>query len=323
MAYIGHPIISVIIPVYNVADYIERCATSLFEQSLENIEFIFINDKTPDNSIDILKRTIKKYPHRESLIRIVEMPLNSRQAAARNKGLDVATGEYVIHCDPDDWIDPDLYESLYQKAKKDKCDITTCDYIEHYSGGKQVHSAALESAYPSEPLFKNEFFFPALWRHLIKRELIERNQIKFFKNINFMEDFGFIARILLCSQKIGHVHNAFYHYNKENHNSITTGINTPEIVSQRIKCLNLLDDYFLEHGLRKSELGFILRTKRDIKDLYLRSGELKKWRDLFPEVADWEFKNSEASAIYRMIYYLSHKVGSWPMNLLLKIKKSI
>ena len=104
------PKVSIIIPVYGVEKYIERCARSLFEQTLDDIEYLFIDDCTPDKSVEILKRVLEEYPHRKSQVVIHRMEQNSGQAKVREWGMQNATGEYVIHCDSDDWVDIHMYE---------------------------------------------------------------------------------------------------------------------------------------------------------------------------------------------------------------------
>ena len=122
------PKVSIIIPVYGVEKYIERCARSLFEQTLDDIEYLFIDDSTPDRSIDILKRVLENYPHRKSQVNIHRMEQNSGQAIVRNWGMQNATGEYVIHCDSDDWVDTDMYRAMYEEAKDKNADVVVCDY---------------------------------------------------------------------------------------------------------------------------------------------------------------------------------------------------
>ena len=119
----GEPKVTVVIPVYNVATYIEKCATSLFEQTLDSLEILFVDDCSPDHSVEIIKKTLKKYPERNSLTRIIRMPSNSGLAAVRRQGIIEATGQYIIHCDGDDWVDSDLYEIMYNKAVKDNADV--------------------------------------------------------------------------------------------------------------------------------------------------------------------------------------------------------
>lgn len=122
------PKVSVIIPVYGVEKYIERCARSLFEQTLDDIEYLFIDDCTPDRSIEILNRVLDEYPQRKNQVIIHRMEKNSGQAAVRKWGMLNATGDYVIHCDSDDWVDVTMYEKMYNKAIEEKTDIVVCDF---------------------------------------------------------------------------------------------------------------------------------------------------------------------------------------------------
>ena len=106
------PKISVIIPVYNVEKYIERCVRSLFEQTLGEIEYIFVDDCTPDGSIAILRRIIEDYPERKPFVSIISHEQNKGLAIARRTGVNAACGEYVAFCDSDDWVDTNMYEKL-------------------------------------------------------------------------------------------------------------------------------------------------------------------------------------------------------------------
>lgn len=120
--------VSVIIPVYGVEKYIERCVRSLFEQTLDDIEYLFIDDCTPDRSIDILKQVLEEFPHRKCQVVIHRMKQNSGQAKVREWGMRNATGEYVIHCDSDDWVETDMYRLMYDEAKRIDADIVMCGY---------------------------------------------------------------------------------------------------------------------------------------------------------------------------------------------------
>ena len=122
------PKVSIIVPVYGVEKYIERCARSLFEQTLDDIEYLFIDDCTPDKSIEILKNVLKDYPQRKDQVIIHRMEKNSGQAAVRKWGMIKATGDYTIHCDSDDWVDVTMYEKMYNKAIEEKSDLVICDF---------------------------------------------------------------------------------------------------------------------------------------------------------------------------------------------------
>ena len=115
--------VSVIVPVWGVEEYIDKCLNSLVNQTLEDIEIIVVNDESPDNSQLIIDNYVKQYPDKvKSFVK-----KNGGQGSARNFGLEKATGEYIGYVDSDDYIALDMYEKLYKKAKKEKADVVICD----------------------------------------------------------------------------------------------------------------------------------------------------------------------------------------------------
>lgn len=112
------PKISVIVAVYGVENYIEKCVRSLFEQTLDAVEYIFVNDDTPDNSIVILKSVLDEYSERKNNTHIINFETNTGVANARTVGMKLATGKYMIHCDLDDYLEDDALEVLYKEAVK-------------------------------------------------------------------------------------------------------------------------------------------------------------------------------------------------------------
>ncbi len=311
------PKVSVIIPIYRAENYIEKCCRSLFEQTIDMIEYIFVDDKTPDDSINILKLTLEEYPQRKKQVKIVEMPVNSKQAEARNAGLRIATGEYVIHCDPDDWVDNDLYESLYSVGRRNNADIVTADFVMHLANDTLSKIYKYDFFKPLDLLKPNAFPCLSLCTMLVKRDVIKNNHIEFFKGVNYMEDYGFICRALFVSKSVFNYHGSLYHYNRTNETSITKRINDSDIVEQRISCLKYLDNFFKAHSFDGTTLNAVMRQKRDVKDTFLTLDSLDKWSTLFPEVAHWEFKHSHGSFVFRLVYLISHYIGIWPMRLLL------
>ena len=121
--------ISIIIAVYNCEKYIEACVRSLFEQTLYDIEYVFVNDDTPDNSVTILENVIENYPTRKPFIKIINLERNGGVSNARRIGIENATGEYVIHADSDDWVDKDMYERLYLKAKETDVQLVSTSFM--------------------------------------------------------------------------------------------------------------------------------------------------------------------------------------------------
>ena len=121
--------VSIIVPIYNVEKYIEKCATTLLEQDYNNIEYIFVNDCTPDSSMKILKDIIERYPNRKDDIKIINNIKNSGSSLTRKYGLDASNGKYVLFVDSDDWINIDMVSKMYNAAESNDADIVCCDMI--------------------------------------------------------------------------------------------------------------------------------------------------------------------------------------------------
>ena len=121
--------VSVIIPIYNVKSFIGRCATTLMQQTLDEVEYIFVNDATPDESMDVLKSTLQQYPERLQQVKILTHEINKGLPEARNTGLKIATGKYIYHCDSDDFMEPDTLKQLYETAERENADYVWCDYF--------------------------------------------------------------------------------------------------------------------------------------------------------------------------------------------------
>lgn len=203
--------VSVIIPVYNVEKYIERCARSLFEQTLDDLEYIFIDDCSPDGSIDILEKTLNDYPSRIGQVRIMKMSENSGQAKVRKAGVQAAVGEYVIFCDSDDWVDTTMYEKMFDRAEKEHLDMVVCGNVT--TDGAKVISTNL-----------NDFRGFKSLRHAIISDhvknysctkLIRRKMFEFvseWPEYNLLEDVAIITPIAYHCKSIGNIDEPLYFY---------------------------------------------------------------------------------------------------------------
>ncbi|MBS9767518.1 MAG: CDP-glycerol glycerophosphotransferase family protein [Flavobacteriaceae bacterium] len=215
--------VTIITPIYNVEKYIERCAVSLFEQDFEDIEYIFVNDCTPDNSVEILQKVIEKYPLRKPNIKIVHHKENKGLGSTRKTGLEQATGEYVLHIDSDDWCELDMVSSLYNKAKETDADIVVCNFFKSYKDKdiycKQEYSLCKEK--DLHRLLQSNKLFNYVWNKLIKRSLYEKYNIYPSTKINFWEDKWIIIRLFCEDIRYSYVPNAFVHYWQENENSLS------------------------------------------------------------------------------------------------------
>ena len=216
--------VSVCIPVYGVEKYIEKCARSLFEQTMrEGIEFIFVNDCTKDRSIEILEQVLAEYPHRKEQTKIIHLPENGGVAKVRRIAIENCTGEYIIHCDSDDWVELDMYEKMYHAAKENDADMVYCDYIKEmpvnkmkYSGGNYLSAVALQN----EILGRETL--GTLWNRLYRKEIAKADYSNVCpENIVFCEDMLRNMFMLRYTKKIVHIPQALYHY-IFNPNSITS-----------------------------------------------------------------------------------------------------
>lgn len=169
------PKVSVVIPVYGVEKYIERCARSLFEQTLDDIEYIFVNDCTIDRSIDILNEVINDYPARKQQVRIVHHEKNKGLPFARQSGWQVATGEYIANCDSDDWADLNLYEMMYKEAVEKNADIVVCDFMSVRQDGTDRICGLRDVNASKEDVIKDIMYMRTLWciwNKMFRRDLL-------------------------------------------------------------------------------------------------------------------------------------------------------
>ena len=156
------PLVSVIVPMYGVENYIARCAESLFAQTYPSIEFIFVDDGCKDRSVDVLRGILgKQEPALQARVRIISKE-NGGLPHARKTGLDAASGEYVLHVDSDDWLEPTTVEKLVREAVATEADIVVYDFWKEYPNRSKLDSVRVEQILPPKPLRRR---FRAQVRH--------------------------------------------------------------------------------------------------------------------------------------------------------------
>lgn len=278
--------VTVIVPVYNVAPYIERCARSLFEQTLENLEIIFVDDCSPDNSVDIIERVLEGYPKRRETTKIIKKEVNGGLSAARKQGIIESRGDYIIHCDGDDWTDPDLYRKMYKKAKETGADIVMC--------GEKFEFADQTKVYECKPMPSSGKELVRNWYRdtmgmfchdkMVKRSLYVDNGILPWEGLNMWEDNGLMTRLFYHCNKLEVITGVFYHYNRANQNAMTAGYGEKQ-VRQMIGIANNLGEFFESQAdykdFENTALAFKYLAKLNlVTDSYTKYREFKK---IFPE----------------------------------------
>ena len=203
------PAVSVIVPVYNVEPFVARCVRSLFAQSLADLEFIFIDDCTPDRSMEMIREVLgREFPALEPQVRFFKMPENSGQAKVRMQGLALATGEYVIYCDSDDELtSPDAYRLLYEKAVSGQLDIVTCNYLKEEPSGRSV--LVKEECQGVSDLLLDKVQGSLVCR-LIRRAILQEGLLA--PQGNMGEDLVLAMQATLRAQSSGHIDEPFYLY---------------------------------------------------------------------------------------------------------------
>lgn len=220
--------VSIIVPVYCAEHYIEQCVRSLFEQDFDSIEYIFVDDCSPDNSIEILKTVAQQYPERSQHVHILTHHRNLGSSAARKTGLENATGEYVAQVDSDDWVESDMISSFFNKAKEEDSDIVICDIFKElpneqvYEASNYVVGREFEMALSSE-------LSGSLWNKLVRRTLYVDNDLVPLENISIGEDKLLSIKLMFFANKVSYLNRALYHYRLDNRASLTSTIGTAAV----------------------------------------------------------------------------------------------
>ena len=317
--------VSVIIPIYKVEKYIEKCIRSLFKQTLDNIEYIFIDDCGNDNSLDIIQKVSEEYYERKPNIKIIKHHKNLGSFAARISGTNIADGEYIIHCDGDDWADINMYESMYKLEKKEDADIVWCDFIEEYN--KKYIYCKEESLNSTESLIKRILEarnHGALWNKLVKKELYISSNINIIEGINIWEDLFFSINLLLNAKNIIYINKAFYHYNKQNTSSLLSCFSIKKIYD-KIKICNSIKDIFIKYSVLDKYSNSLKQRQLWAKMEFITDRKFRdfdKWRELYPD-AKSEIFHSSFSFFNKIIFYFVSQKNDIMAIFLLQLKESI
>ena len=279
--------VSVIIPVYKVEQYIARCARSLFRQTMRSgIEFIFVDDCTPDRSIEILRETLKEFPERSTQVTILAHSENKGLAATRKTGLSAARGEYITHCDSDDWVEPEIYSLMYEEAKRSDADLVVCDYINEYENTSERVNQEFN------PMKRNQLIDLLEWRlHcMVWLRMYRRSFYDTFgldiPDINRDEDFpiSFLAHAL--SSRVEYVRRPLYHYNRTNPEAITIRTSESDF-EDAVVMWSYVKDFVDSMPEDKEVIAALNRRLSSVRNMLLRYKEvydIERWSSLWPHL---------------------------------------
>lgn len=280
------PKISIIVPIYKAEKYLHRCLDSILQQTFTDWECILVDDGSPDHSGAICD----EYAKRDCRFKVVHKE-NGGVSKARQSGLEMAQGEYVIHVDPDDWVDKVMLESLYNEATAGNYDVVIFNILKEYQDRKQIlrqKPFSLDSKVILRELLEHKIHGSCV-NKLVKRSVINDNSVTFPTDIICWEDLYFNCVLFTNQLKVSYIDEAFYHYDcYTSENSIVRKPSESRVQSQINFC------HEMERLLDKDSAPLLYQSKSKTLLLVFRWRLYSKWniKELFPEINDLFIRNN-------------------------------
>ena len=300
-------LVSILVPFYKVEKYVGRCVESLFTQTYKNIEYVFVNDCSPDRSMEVINDYIDKYDIADKCKMIIH-DKNLGISASRNDCLDNMTGDYFLFIDSDDYIDEDMVELLVDAALKENADISGCGYIEEYAD----HSVKYPQVYTNDhdEMMRAITLLTikgVMWKLLVRSSIVtdNREEVRFIPDRNMVDDYLFCCQIFYYAKRFAGVNRCMYHWIQYNPNNYTH--TTVFAVESQAAAIRKAEVFFREKGaLDIVEKELCLRKFLSKQPLLLNQNcfDIKMWRSLFPESND-SWKRMNFSLGNRIIFILA------------------
>ncbi len=310
-----NPAISVIVAVYKAEKYLSRFFDTLLSQTFTDFEVLAIDDGSPDRSGEMCE----EYARKDARVKVFHKE-NGGVASARQYGIERASGEYTIHADPDDWVEPDMLKLLYEKAVADDADMVICDYYEESAEGtalRRQEPSSLDAREVLRGLFTRKLH-GGLCTKLIRRSAYETQNIRFFKGLNFAEDLFFCVQLLKCGIKVSYCGIALYHYDTEiNANSLNLNL----VLEQGDRYIAATKTFLQEPEYREEYINSIGSALfRIFETDALTSREFRRRYGMYRKLI-WKMK--ARSFQVRMLLYFSCLGFYRPVYWLLSLKRKI
>lgn len=295
--------VSILVPIYKVEKFLDKTLDSIFTQTYPYLNYVFVNDCSPDKSLQVLIDSIKKYGIKEGQYTIINHERNEGIAVSRADCIAHATGEYVYFVDSDDWIDKDTVEQMVLATKNGTVDIVGCDFMKEYQSGDITchHEDYAESC--RENLYKclNYDIATVLWKLLIRRTLFDN--ISITPHVDIVEDYIISVKLYYYADSFIAIPKAFYHYVQ--YNQARVSLQTLWSVNMHIKGVGEVEEFCREKGIYNDDVEHkLLLRKFNIKSNFLTKQLLDYhcYKQTFPE----------AKCIWReMNYSIKEKLKFW------------
>lgn len=298
-----NPKISVIVPIYGVERFIERCVTSLMNQTLSDVEYIFVDDASQDHSVSILQKVLMRYPDKKKSTKLIVHEENAGLPAVRNSGMIHATGDYVFHCDSDDFLERNALELLYNAAVKHDADVVWSDwFLTFETNERYMHEPSFETPLEALKAMLGGGMKYNVWNKLIKRNLYTEHHILFPTGYGMGEDMT-IMLIFAYAKNVCHISEALYHYVKINPQSITRTLSQKNSDSLKFNVKRVSDTLINIYGTQlRKEIAFLkLEAKFPLLTMSSDFSLYKEWHNWYPEANRYIWANKNVSIRSRLV----------------------
>ena len=277
--------VSILMPIFKVEQYIEKTLDSIFTQTYKDIEYVFVNDCSPDNSLRVLKDTISKYCISERIYTIINHEQNEGIAVSRADCIANANGDYIFFVDSDDWIEKDAVEQMVGATDGGAIDMVGCDFMKDFLSGKTTyhHEKYAETCRGNMLKCLNYDIATALWKLLIRRTLFDNFTIT--PHVDIVEDYIMSVKLYFYAKSFIALPKAFYHYVQ--YNQARVSLQTLWSVNMHIKGVQEVEQFCREKNLYDDIVhNKLLLRKFNIISNFILNKELldgKTYLNTFPE----------------------------------------
>ena len=311
--------VSILVPFYKVDKYVGRCVESLFTQTYKNIEYVFVNDCTPDRSMEVINEMIDKYGV-SSQCKMIIHDQNQGISASRNDCLDNMTGDYFLFVDSDDYIDEDMVELLVEAAIKENADIAGCGYVEEYAD----HSVEYPQVYTNDhdEMMRAITLLTikgVMWKLLVSSTIVteHRDEVRFIPDRNMVDDYLFCCQMFYYAKRFAGVNRCLYHWIQYNPNNYTH--TTIFAVESQAAAIRKTEEFYRKKGVLEVVNNSLLQRKFVSKlPLLLDKNcrDVPRWRRLFPEAND-VWREMSFSKGNKRLFRLAQSPVYWLISLLM------
>ncbi len=321
-------LVSVIIPVYNAESYIARCVTSVLDQSYASLEVILVDDCSTDSTLSVLREVLDERD--DSRVRLISHECNRGSAAARATGINAAHGDYMVHVDCDDWVEPNFVAKMADKAAACDADIVVCEFNYVYAG----HS---EWKHITEPADSNEFLarvlsgdlHASLCNKLVRSTIISQYDLRPLPGVNILDDKSMLYKVVYYAKSIAYVHEPLYCYNRCNAASCTSvsqnmNVTVPRNEKAYLAVLADADTFFSVHPCTQSVLDGLAQFRIFVMALLLLHGSIQSvvgHASLFSHVDFVQLRRSNLPVHYKLavLFFMSRlSCMLMPMRMLMQ-----